>query len=122
MMSDSSEPVAVPRRDAEFDPTLAALVRAELRSWGPVVERLWFGGIVFSLRGEMVVGVRESSLLVRLKRSVASSLAGSPSVTPFVLAEVPMPGWFRVDRSALGGNGLREWVGRAVAYVSPSAA
>jgi hypothetical protein len=116
-MSGSSEAPVGPRRQAAVDRELVERLRLALRHRAEVIERLWFGGVVFSVRGRMALGVLGGTYLVRIGTLSAIDRFGTASVRAFEIAGTPLRGWVRVDAGALSGEALGEWITRALAYV-----
>jgi TfoX/Sxy family transcriptional regulator of competence genes len=63
-----------------FDDTLAARIRTALSQKKGVEEKKMFGGIVFMLNGNMLVGVWKDSLIVRLGDEQAEEALLEPHV------------------------------------------
>ena len=77
-----------------------------------------FGGIAFLLRGNMLVGVWNDSLIVRLGPDEGDKALREPHVVPFDVTGRPMKGWVMVEPDGLDTDTqLRDWIDRAVSFV-----
>jgi TfoX/Sxy family transcriptional regulator of competence genes len=101
-----------------FDEDLAARVRERLAGWAGVGEKRMFGGLCFFLHGNLLVGVRADSLLVRLGAEQAAEAVQQPHVTPFINGGRPMTGWVVVAWEAVQeDDDLAGWLDRAADFV-----
>ena len=90
-------------------------VRARKRG---IVERKMFGGLVFLLDGNMLVGVWKDSLIARLGPDRAADALKEPHVGMFDVTGRPMRNWVLVGPGGVeDGRSLTEWVGRAEKFV-----
>lgn len=100
-----------------YDRELADRVRAALTRRRNVRERTLFGGPVWFLRGNILVGVWRNRLIVRLGPGAEAALA-EPHVRPFDVTGRPMRGWAMVDAEGLTAEGaLEDWLDRAGRFV-----
>jgi TfoX/Sxy family transcriptional regulator of competence genes len=102
-----------------YDVKLAERVRKELRSVDRVTEIKMFGGLCFTIAGNMCCGVLNDDLVIRLDHETAAQALGEPHVRPMDFTGRPSRGVVYV---APGGYrtpaGLRRWVKRSVAFAS----
>jgi TfoX/Sxy family transcriptional regulator of competence genes len=98
----------------EIDAVVARL-RAALPRQG-VSERRMFGGVYFMLNGNMTVGVSRRGMLVRVGKERQDD-AVARGARPADMKGRPMEGYVRVDPAGLADAALKDWVGRAVAFV-----
>ena len=101
-----------------FDENLAGRVRTALARKKGVEEKRMFGGVVFMLHGNMLVGVWKDSLIVRLGDEEAEAALLEPHVRPFDITDKPMKRWAMVAPEGVEGDDeLKEWIQRAVKFV-----
>jgi TfoX/Sxy family transcriptional regulator of competence genes len=94
-----------------YDEALADRVRELISPRADVAELKMFGGIGFTIAGNMAVGVIGDDLIVRLDPGDAEKALAEEGVREFDFTGRPMKGWIFVgaDRTA-EDNGLAEWV------------
>lgn len=101
-----------------YSKSLAARVRHVLAGRGDIVEKRMFGGVAFLLHGNMLVGVWNDSLIVRLGPEEGESALSEPDVRPFDITGRPMKGWVMVEPDGLDTDAqLRDWIERAAIFV-----
>ena len=103
-----------------FDQALAGRIRRRLARRKNVNERKMFGGIGFLLNGNLLVGVRKDSLLVRLGPDEDDEALKEPHVSEFnISGRGTMKGWVVVGLEGVqGADQLNDWIGRAMKFVS----
>jgi TfoX/Sxy family transcriptional regulator of competence genes len=102
-----------------YSKSLADRVQHVLRQRKAIVEKKMFGGVAFLLHGNMLVGVWQQSLIVRLGPDEGVKALREPDVVPFDVTGNPMKGWVMVEPDGLESDRqLGEWVKRAEAFVS----
>jgi TfoX/Sxy family transcriptional regulator of competence genes len=101
-----------------YSKSLAARIRHALAARAAIVEKKMFGGICFLFRGNMLVGVWNDSLIVRLGPDEGDAALSQPHVVPFDVTGRPMKGWVMVEPDGLDTDSqLRDWIERAVNFV-----
>ena len=81
-----------------------------------------FGGIGFLLNGNLLVGVRKDSLLVRLGPDESDQALKEPHVKAFDITGRPMKGWVLVELDGIEEDAqLSAWIQRAVKFVGKMA-
>jgi TfoX/Sxy family transcriptional regulator of competence genes len=101
-----------------FDKKLAARIRVALERKKNIEEKKMFGGIVFMLHGNMLVGVWKNSLCVRLGQEQAEEALLEPHVKVFDITGRPMKGWALVEPQGINGDDeLKGWMQRAIKFV-----
>ena len=102
-----------------FSEELAERVRQALARRKGVEEKKMFGGIGFLLNGNLLVGVRKDSLLVRLGPEQGDEALQEASVSEFKIGgRGTMKGWVVVALEGVQGDDqLSGWIQRAVKFV-----
>ena len=80
-----------------FDENLAGRIRHALARKKNIEEKKMFGGVGFLLNGNMLVGVWEDSLIVRLGPDAYDDALLEPHVKEFDITGRPMKGWGMVQ-------------------------
>lgn len=102
-----------------YSEALAERIRRRLAGLEGIEENRMFGGIGFLLNGNLCVGVRKDSLLVRLGPEQCEQALGRPSVTEFAPAGRAMKGWVMVSPEGIENDRqLDEWIARAGTFVN----
>jgi TfoX/Sxy family transcriptional regulator of competence genes len=86
-----------------FSPALAERIREALAR-RKNVEKKMFGGVGFLLNGNLLMGVRKDSLLVRLGPDEADEALKEPHVKEFDITERSMKGWVLVELVGVEGD------------------
>lgn len=101
-----------------FDEDLAARIRAALARKKGIEEKKMFGGLVFMLRGNMLVGVWKDALIVRLGDEQAEAALVEPHVRPLDITGKPMKRWVMVAPEGVQDDSqLKNWIQRAMKFV-----
>jgi TfoX/Sxy family transcriptional regulator of competence genes len=101
-----------------FSQSLAERVRLALQTHRSVTEKKLFGGVGFMLKGNIMVGVWKSSLIVRLGPDQAAVALKKAHVREFDITGRPMKGWIMVDLEGLETDRkLVGWIERATWFV-----
>ena len=93
-----------------YDEALAARVRAALSREKAVAEIKMFGGLCFTIRGNMCCGVLGHDLIVRADTASTEEILQDPNARPFDFTGRPMKGIFFVSQKGLRGAGLKKWL------------
>ncbi len=103
-----------------YDEALADRVRELISARTDVKEIKMFGGLGFTLGGNMAVGVRGDDLLVRLADEDAQRALSEEGVRPFEMGSRRQPkGWVLVGPERLSDDaGLGEWVDAGADHAS----
>ena len=97
---------------------LADRVRQTLGKQRGLTEKRMFGGVGFMLRGNMLVGIWEQSLIARLGPDEAAKALREPNVREFDVTGRPMRGWVMIDPDGLERDAeLAAWLARAQEFV-----
>ncbi len=101
-----------------FSTSLAARVRQAIGHDRAIVEKRLFGGLGFLQRGNLLVAIWGTSLIVRVGVVRAAEFLQEPFIRPFDVTGKPMKGWIVVDAEGLDTNvQLAEWIERAREFV-----
>ena len=106
-----------------YSKSLAARIRQVVSTRSGVVEKKMFGGVGFLLKGNMLVGVWQNSLIARLGAEQADKALRQPHVREFDITGRAMKGWVMVEPDGVENDGqLGDWIEQAVAFVATLAA
>ncbi len=99
---------------------LAGRIRAEIGADPNIGEIRMFGGICFTLNGNMMAGtMKDGTLLVRVGGTQEAAALTRPGATPMNFTGRTMKGYVIVAAEALSDDALREWIAMASAHVGP---
>ncbi|HSD24270.1 MAG TPA: TfoX/Sxy family protein [Solirubrobacterales bacterium] len=102
-----------------YDEDLAERVRELLSPRGAVKELRMFGGVGFTIAGNMAVGVIQEDLIVRLDPEDAEKALAEDGVREFDFTGRPMKGWVFVSPEGTSDDeGLGEWVEAGAGYAA----
>jgi TfoX/Sxy family transcriptional regulator of competence genes len=99
------------------DEDLAGRVRAALAGTDAVREVKMFGGLCFTLNGNMVAGASKRGLLVRVGKDRHDEALARPGARPMEMRGQPVEGYVYVDPPPPDPQALRDWLDLAVAFV-----
>jgi hypothetical protein len=106
-----------PRKPTPAD-ELAERIRAEIGGHPHGGEIRMFGGICFTLNGNMLVGtMKDGELLARVGEEQEPEALGRPGARRMNFTGREMKGFVMVAADELGEESLREWISMASAYV-----
>ena len=102
-----------------FSEELAERIRHLLARRRHVEEKRMFGGIGFLLNGNLLVGVRKDSLLVRVGPEQSDEALKEAHVSEFkITGRGTMKGWVVVSLEGVQHDDqLKDWIQRAVKFV-----
>ena len=102
-----------------YDTELAERVRAALGAVRGITEIKMFGGLCYTIHGNMAVGVTNDDLMVRLDPEDGDRALSEPGARPMDFTGKPMRGFLFVGPAGLKtDSSLQRWVDRGVAYAS----
>ena len=102
-----------------YSKSLAARIRQAIGRRRGLTEKKVFGGVCFLLGGNMLVGVWQESLVVRLGPEQGESALNEEYVRPFDITGRPMKGWVMVEPDGLDTDRqLTTWLERAIDFVA----
>jgi hypothetical protein len=80
-----------------YDETLATRIRSALGRRKNIEEKKMFGGVGFLLKGNMLVGVWQKFMIMRLGADNGKAALLEPHVKPFDITGKPMKGWVMIE-------------------------
>lgn len=102
-----------------YDERLAARVRRLLSRHKALAEIKMFGGLCWTIRGNMACGVLNDDLVLRVDPEKAPAYLKEPHARPMDFTGRPMKNFLYVSAKACATPaGLRKWVSRSVEYAS----
>jgi hypothetical protein len=102
-----------------YDKQLAERIRVQLARPRNIDEKKLFGCAVFLLKGNVLVGVWEDSLIVRVGPERYEATLQEPDASEFDITGRPMRGWVRVGSKGIAGDDdLNDWIDRAFQFVT----
>jgi TfoX/Sxy family transcriptional regulator of competence genes len=109
--------VKIGRLLVPYDEDLANRVRELLPDDDEIIGKAMFGGFVFSLAGNMAVGVSNEDLMVRVGPDAVDETLEQPHARAFEVGGRPMKGWVLVAPVGLDGDDeLTDWIGRGLTF------
>jgi hypothetical protein len=101
-----------------FDDSLAERIRECLVRRKSIDEKAMFGGLVFLLNGNILVGVWKDSLIARIGPDGYDDALLEPHVREFDVTGRPMKGWVMVEPEGVEEDEpLKSWIERATQFV-----
>jgi TfoX/Sxy family transcriptional regulator of competence genes len=101
-----------------YDEPLAERVREAIGKRKGVTERKMFGGIAFMLNGNMMCGVRNDDLILRLGPQEGDAALQRKHTRPFDLSPKPMRGMVMIAAEGCKRTSdLQQWVAKAAKFV-----
>lgn len=102
-----------------YSEALAERIRAHLGASDGFNERKLFGGIAFMLNGNVLVGVMNDDLIVRVDAAETEAALAQPGARPFDYTGRPMKGWLFVGPAGCGSEaGLGGWIDQSMGFVT----
>lgn len=101
-----------------FSQSLAARIRDAAAQHKHIQEKKMFGGVGFLLHGNMLVGVWQDALIVRLGPDEYKPALAARHVREFDITGRPMKGWVLVEPDGIETDEqLRYWISKALDFV-----
>jgi hypothetical protein len=100
-----------------YDEKLDARITEVVADWGATKKKM-FGGTCHLLHGNMLCGVHNDRLIVRLGKKAGPAALDEPHTRPMDITGRPMKGWVMVSPKGYAGESLSAWLERARAFVS----
>lgn len=99
-----------------YEEAIAERVRNVLAQVGDVQERKMFGGLCFTVRGHMVIGVMADHIMLRLGNDLAAQALQEPHTAPMDFTGRVLKSMLYVHAPGFAGAKLDEWIGRGLAF------
>jgi TfoX/Sxy family transcriptional regulator of competence genes len=100
-----------------FDEVLAARARTALGRRRALSERKMFGGLIFMLHGNMVCGVAQDALMLRLGKEGVAAALSEPHTRAWDLSSQPIASFVLVSPAGFAADlDLHSWIDRAVTF------
>ena len=100
-----------------YDEVLAQRIRAALHTVPGLTETKMFGGITFSVDGNMAGGVHKDNLMVRIGPDARDAALAQPHVRVFDMTGRPMRNWILVEHAGIQtDDDLKHWIDQGVAF------
>ncbi|MEU4955489.1 TfoX/Sxy family protein [Streptomyces lavendulae] len=93
-----------------YDEVLAERVRELLEQTEEITAKKMFGGLVFTVQGNTVVGVVGDKLLVRVAPDDTEQALAQPGARPFEVRGRISKGWVTVAGEVLDDHVLNSWL------------
>lgn len=101
-----------------YDMDLAERVQSIIDGYEGVKQKKMFGGVCWTLHGNMCVGIHRSDLVVRVGITMAEQLLNDEHARPMDITGRPMKGWLFVSLEGCGSDEeLAQWVHHATDFV-----
>ncbi len=100
-----------------YNEELDARVTADIAGWGTTRKKM-FGGSCHLLNGNMLCGVHENYLILRLGEPGGADALKKPRVKPFDITGKTLKGWVMVEKQSVDGAKLLPWLLKARKFVS----
>jgi TfoX/Sxy family transcriptional regulator of competence genes len=102
-----------------FDEGLAQRIEEALPEGVRLERKKMFGGLAFLDRGNLVVGVSNDHLMVRVGKDAYEEALTQPGARVFDMTGKPMAGWILVEQKGYESDGdLNRWITQALDFVS----
>lgn len=100
-----------------YNEALAARVRRALAGHKALTEIKMFGGLCWTIRGNMACGVLKDDLVLRVDPEKAATYRREPHARPMDFTGRPMKNFLYVSsKGCATPAGLKKWVARSVEY------
>ena len=102
-----------------YDKKLAERVRKELGRLKAVAEINMFGGLCFTLRGNMCCGILNDDLVLRVAPDLAKKYLAEPHVRPMDFTGRPMKNFLYVGpKGYRTAPALKKWIKRSLDFAA----
>jgi len=89
-----------------------------VNKWQNITRKKMFGGVCYLMNGNMLGGVYEGCLIVRIGEVKQNEALKKPNVRPFDITGRSMKGWVMVEPKGCEGKHLIKWLEEARAFVA----
>ncbi|MBN1262257.1 MAG: TfoX/Sxy family protein [Anaerolineae bacterium] len=102
-----------------YNHEIEARVREIVSEWDQVTFRKMFGGVVAMHNGNMLCGILDDFLILRIGQEAARAALEAPHVYPFDRNGRPMRAWVMVASEGFQDDAtLNEWLRQAASFVA----
>ena len=98
-----------------YDQKLDDRITRAVAGWATARKKM-FGGTCNLINGNMMCGVYEDSLILRLGEEEGRVALGQPGVRPMDITGRAMKGWVMVEQAGLSDEALARWLDKARRY------
>jgi hypothetical protein len=98
-----------------YSEALESRIILALSGWGATRKKM-FGGTCHLINGNMVCGVYQDFLVLRLGEEQSAKALKKPHVRPFDVTGKPMKGWVMVEKDGFEGQLLDGWLEKARSF------
>jgi hypothetical protein len=99
-----------------YNVELDARITTVIADWGTTRKKM-FGGTCYLLNGNMLCGVYQEYLILRLGDQWGAEALKQVNVKPFDITGHPMKGWVMVTENGYKGQRLLHWITKARKFV-----
>jgi len=101
-----------------YDKDLASRIEDHIGDHPGLTSNKMFGGVGYILQGNMAVGIRHDSLIVRIDPAEHETALAEPGTSEFGMpGRKSMQGWIQVDAETISDNGtLGMWIDRGMGF------
>jgi TfoX/Sxy family transcriptional regulator of competence genes len=100
-----------------YDTKLGERIRAALKGTRGFEEKKMFGGVGFTINGNLACGVNKNDLLLRVGLDNHNKAMTRPHVKPFDTMGKPMAGWILVEPDGCRTDkALADWIKMGVNF------
>lgn len=100
-----------------YDKALEGRIRGIVDGWEDLAAEKMFGGVCYLHRGNMMCGIWQDSLILRVGLEGFQEALDAPHARPFDVTGRPMAGWVMVAPRGFQRDGdLRAWLEKAHAF------
>ena len=103
-----------------YDEALAERIRVAISDESGVRERKMFGGLAFTLNGNLAVGAyKDGGLMIRCSSDKWQSFLAKDGARPMLRKDTPVSGWVLIAADAVQDDpSLGEWVRRGLDHAA----
>ena len=100
-----------------YDESVDNRVQNVILQWN-LERKKMFGGTCYLSNGNMVCGVNQNKVILRIGKDTDSELVRHPSVSPFDMTGRPMSGWYQVPSEKVDDLTLIDFLEQCYAFAS----
>jgi hypothetical protein len=92
-----------------YNEELDTRINETMTLWNTTRKKM-FGGTCYLINGNMMCGIYQDYLILRLDDTAATEALKQTSVKKFDITGKPMKGWIMVEAAACAGKALFDWL------------